>query len=53
MKGQSGSPMFGRWNGDPVAYAVAVVSAGQGNTNWCGGGSDLNRIVRHARTTDP
>lgn len=53
MPGQSGSPMFGRWTGDPVAYAVAVVSAGGGGDNWCAGGSDLNGIVRHARTQNP
>lgn len=53
MKIQSGSPMFGRWAGDLVAYAVAVVSAHGGGTNWCGGGSDLNAIVRHAKTQDP
>jgi V8-like Glu-specific endopeptidase len=53
MPGQSGSPMFGRWSGDPVAYAVAVISAGGGGDNWCSGGSDLNRIIRHARTQDP
>jgi hypothetical protein len=53
MRMQSGSPMFGRWTGDPGAYAVAVVSATDGDTNWCGGGSDLNGIVRHARTQDP
>jgi len=50
---QSGSPMFGRWTGDPVAYAVAVMSAQGGGDNWCAGGSDLNRIVRHARTQNP
>jgi V8-like Glu-specific endopeptidase len=53
MPGQSGSPMFGRWTGDPVAYAVAVVSAGGGGDNWCAGGSDLNGIVHHARTQNP
>jgi V8-like Glu-specific endopeptidase len=51
--GQSGAPMFGRWTGDPVAYAVAVISAGRGDENLCSGGEDLNRIVRHARTQDP
>ncbi len=50
---QSGSPIFGRWTGDPVGYAVAVISADDGETNWCSGGSDLNRIVRHARTQNP
>ncbi|MGQ0445579.1 MAG: trypsin-like serine peptidase [Beijerinckiaceae bacterium] len=50
---QSGSPMFGRWTGDPIAYAVAVVSASDGVDNWCAGGEDLNGIVRHARTQDP
>lgn len=50
---QSGSPMFGRWAGDPVAYAVAVMSAQGGGDNWCAGGSDLNGIVRHARTQNP
>jgi V8-like Glu-specific endopeptidase len=56
MKGQSGSPMFGFWDGG--AYAVAVVSA-QGNVflsgaeNWCAGGSDLDRLVRQARDENP
>lgn len=50
---QSGSPMFGRWTGDPVGYAVAVMSAEGGGHNWCSGGSDLNGIVRHARTQNP
>ena len=53
MHGQSGAPMFGVWAGDPVAYAVAVISAGRGDENVCSGGEDLNRIVRHARTQDP
>ena len=52
-KGQSGSPMFAWWPDNGV-YAVAVISAvSSGNENWCSGGADLNRIVRHARTTDP
>ena len=52
-KGQSGSPMFAWWPDNGV-YAVAVMSAvSDGNTNWCSGGSDLNRIVKHARTVDP
>jgi hypothetical protein len=50
---QSGSPMFGNWRGDPVSYAVAVISAQGGGNNWCAGGSDLNAIVRHARTDSP
>jgi hypothetical protein len=53
MPRQSGSPMFGRWTGDPVAYAVAVISAQGGGDNWCAGGSDLKGIVRHARTQNP
>jgi len=38
---------------DFVGYAVAVVSAQGGGDNWCSGGSDLNALVRHARTQDP
>jgi V8-like Glu-specific endopeptidase len=53
MPGQSGSPIFARWVGDPTAYAVAVMSAVQGDDNYCSGGSDLNRIIAHARTVDP
>jgi hypothetical protein len=53
MPMQSGSPMFGRWAGDPVGYAVAVMSAQGGGDNWCAGGSDLNGIVRQARTENP
>jgi V8-like Glu-specific endopeptidase len=49
--GQSGSPMFGWWPDNGV-YAVAVISAEGGGDNWCSGGSDLNRIVKHARTVD-
>ncbi|WP_162916766.1 trypsin-like serine peptidase [Dongia deserti] len=55
---QSGSPMFGFWENDPGAYAVAVVSAiGQvfasGLENWCSGGSDLSRLVNQARNENP
>ena len=54
--GQSGGPMFGMWDG--VAYVVAVVSAVgtvwfSGVENWCAGGSDLNRLIREARQSDP
>ncbi|MGE3830373.1 MAG: serine protease [Parvibaculaceae bacterium] len=51
-KGQSGSPIFAWWPDNGV-YAVAVMSAVGGGENWCSGGSDLNRIVKHARTVDP
>lgn len=56
MKGQSGSPMFAFWNGEP--YVVAVMSSygivwASGNENWCSGGDDLNRIVRIARDENP
>ncbi len=55
---QSGSPMFGFWPNDPVAYAVAVFSAiGEiflsGLENWCSGGSDLTRLVNQARAENP
>lgn len=55
-KMQSGSPMFGKF-GDQT-QVVAVISA-EGNVwfsgleNWCAGGSDLNRLVRQARTDFP
>ena len=51
--GQSGSPMFGFWPNDPVPYVVAVVSAGRDGENVCAGGSNLNNIVRLARTENP
>ena len=51
--GQSGSPMFGFWPNDPIPYVVAVVSAGRGGENVCAGGSNLNNIVRQARTENP
>lgn len=56
MPGQSGSPMFGFWSDGP--YVVAVVSAVgnvflSGTENWCAGGSDLTRLVNHARNSDP
>lgn len=56
--GQSGSPMFGFWPNDPVAYAVAVISAighvfASGLETWCAGGSDRTRLVNQARTESP
>lgn len=55
--GQSGSPMFGRWD-DGIRYVVAVISShgevwASGTENWCSGGSDLNRIVKLARDENP
>jgi V8-like Glu-specific endopeptidase len=55
-KGQSGSPMFGRWKDG--RYVVAVMSSegtvfASGMENWCSGGSDLTRLVRKARTDFP
>jgi V8-like Glu-specific endopeptidase len=56
QKGQSGSPIFGRWNEERLV--VAVMSAdgfvlASGTENWCSGGSDLNRLVRIARQDHP
>jgi V8-like Glu-specific endopeptidase len=52
VKGQSGSPIFGFWIGDP--QVVAVVSAvGSDDANWASGGSLLTRLVREARAGDP
>jgi V8-like Glu-specific endopeptidase len=55
-KGQSGSPLFGFWDGKP--YVVAVVSAQgtyflSGDENWCSGGNDMTRLVNHAIANDP
>jgi len=55
-KGQSGGPLFAFWDDGP--YAVAVVSAQgtyflSGDENWCSGGSDMTRLVSHARSNDP
>jgi V8-like Glu-specific endopeptidase len=50
---QSGSPMFAWWPGDPVPYAVAVISAEGGGKTWCAGGSDLNNIIQYARNQKP
>ena len=55
-KGQSGSPMFGIWDGG--AYVVAVISAQgsvwfSGAENWCAGGTDLDRLVSIARSDHP
>lgn len=51
--GQSGSPMFGFWDGLP--YVVAVMSAEHPskNENWCSGGSDLTALVNRARNEYP
>ena len=56
IKGQSGAPMFGFWDG--LAYVVAVTSAegvifASGTENWCSGGSDLNRLIAIAREDHP
>ncbi len=56
IKGQSGAPMFGFWDG--LAYVVAVTSAegvifASGTENWCSGGSDLNRLIGIAREDHP
>lgn len=48
--GNSGGPMFAFWNDGP--YVVAVVSAESDDENWCGGGSWLTNLVRHARDQD-
>lgn len=55
-KGQSGSPLFAFWSDGP--YVVAVVSAQgtyflSGDENWCSGGSDMTKLVNHARSNDP
>lgn len=55
-KGQSGSPVFGFWDGKPSV--VAVVSAQgtyflSGDENWCSGGNDMTRLVNHAIANDP
>jgi V8-like Glu-specific endopeptidase len=49
--GNSGGPMFGFWDAGP--YVVAVVSSQSSSENWCSGGDDMTRLVRHARTVDP
>ncbi|MGM1047566.1 serine protease [Paenibacillus sp. N3/727] len=54
--GQSGGPMFGFWSNDPQVVAVASAEGtifASGTENWCSGGSDLTRLVKHARTEDP
>ena len=56
MPGQSGSPMFGMWDG--IAYVVAVISSHgsvflSGTENWCSGGSDLSRLIGIARQDHP
>lgn len=48
--GNSGGPMFGFWDAGP--YVVAVVSSQSSSENWCSGGDDMTRLVRHARTQD-
>ncbi|MCC8245925.1 trypsin-like serine peptidase [Saccharothrix luteola] len=56
MPRQSGSPMFGTW-GDQTQVVAVISATGQvflsGTENWCSGGSDLNRLVRKARTDFP
>ena len=56
FKGQSGSPLFAFWDDGP--YVVSVVSAQgtfflSGDENWCSGGSDMTKLVKHARLVDP
>lgn len=48
--GNSGGPMFGFWEDGP--YVVAVISSQSSSENWCSGGDDMTRLVRHARTVD-
>ena len=49
--GNSGGPMFARFSNGGV-YIVAVVSAHDvdDRENYCSGGSDIVRLVRHARS---
>ena len=54
VRGMSGSPVFGFWDGGP--YVVGVVSAGAsglGNYNAIAGGSNLTRLVNQARSQFP
>lgn len=51
IPGQSGSPMFAWWDDGP--YVVAVWSNFSPDENWCSGGGDMTRLVRHARNQDP
>jgi V8-like Glu-specific endopeptidase len=51
IPGQSGSPMFAWWANGP--YVVAVWSGYSSDENWCSGGGDMTRLVRHARNQDP
>jgi V8-like Glu-specific endopeptidase len=51
IPGQSGSPMFAWWDDGP--YVVAVWSGYSSDENWCSGGGDMTRLVRHARNQDP
>ncbi|MEU5397778.1 trypsin-like peptidase domain-containing protein [Streptomyces sp. NPDC005963] len=51
VKGMSGSPVFGFWSDGP--YVVGVVSAETSDYNWVAGGSNLTRLVNHARATLP
>lgn len=50
IPGQSGSPKFAFWDDGP--YVVAVWSSFSSTENWCSGGSDMTRLVRHARSQD-
>lgn len=50
IPGQSGSPMFAWWGDGP--YVVAVWSGYSSDENWCAGGGDMTRLVRHARNQD-
>ncbi len=56
MPGQSGSPMFGYFNGSPDVVAV-MSSVGSvfasGTENWCAGGTWLTQLVTKARAGDP
>ena len=43
--------MFAFWADGP--YVVSVWSNFSSTENWCSGGSDMTRLVAHARASDP
>jgi V8-like Glu-specific endopeptidase len=54
VKGMSGSPVFGFWDGGP--FVVGVTSAGGSglsNFNAIAGGANLNRLIAKARADFP